>query len=459
MNSSSFIGIGAAAFALAGCNLIFGIQEGRVDGAGGTGGGGGGPSGPTSSTTSGVPCGDVDCNDDNRCTDDFCNGSQECWHAPAVSPELADLQVSGDCKRVVCVDAPMPHTEVEADDEDSPPSDGNDCTEDLCNGDMPYPKKGAGGPCDNFAGVCDGFGACVGCVDAGHCPAATQCGSYTCSAANTCDFTGEVAGAQLDDGITGNCQAFQCNGSDSTTTSVPQNMDVPTTDPNSTDCKRPGCDDGTPTFFDVPVPNNDPCDDGAVNEDAGVCNDGACDDCNPATDAGCLMGNVCKTTGGCCTPNPSEVFCMGECGVATDNCNRAFMCSCTNSPKGTDCGAGNLCGCDVDADCVAAELGDFCLAASPRRCGCISPGDCGTNAFGKQCFTASNVCGCQNTTDCVGIARGPVCKGDQRCGCTVNADCPAAAPVCHQVIGCVGCLSSADCATLNCDPVLHACVP
>ncbi|HTM19231.1 MAG TPA: hypothetical protein VL172_01945, partial [Kofleriaceae bacterium] len=61
-----------------------------------------------------------------------------------------------------------------------PVDDGNDCTQDLCDGDSPvYIDVAAGTAC--ATGVCDGAGACVDCVADDDCaPDACNQVSHTC---------------------------------------------------------------------------------------------------------------------------------------------------------------------------------------------------------------------------------------------------------------------------------------
>lgn len=94
--------------------------------------------------------------------------------SPALSP--AGDSVPGDCLALVC-DGAGATTQVPV--LDDPSDDLNDCTLDACDNGapshLPLPSKT---PCS--AGVCNGLGACVQCVDAADCPnggcVANQCG-------------------------------------------------------------------------------------------------------------------------------------------------------------------------------------------------------------------------------------------------------------------------------------------
>jgi hypothetical protein len=66
----------------------------------------------------------------------------------------------GDCKKNVCDGAGG--TTTQNDDADFP-TDGNDCTADLCSGGVAsHPALNPGTPCNQNGGtMCDGAGTCV----------------------------------------------------------------------------------------------------------------------------------------------------------------------------------------------------------------------------------------------------------------------------------------------------------
>ena len=68
-------------------------------------------------------------------------------------------QTDGDCKLAQCDGNGQ--VETVEDSGDIPMPDGNPCTEDICNGDMPeHPNRPAGTPCMG-GNMCDGNGNCV----------------------------------------------------------------------------------------------------------------------------------------------------------------------------------------------------------------------------------------------------------------------------------------------------------
>ena len=125
-------------------------------------------------------------------------------------------QTPGDCLVSVCDAKGV--VVVVADPSDGP-SDGDDCTADVCVGGVPeHPLEPAKSPCGQGY-VCDGLGACVECVDAGQC-ASRVCVKGACLPP-TCNDSVEN-GAETDVDCGGGCapcgQGQSCKtGGDCTT--------------------------------------------------------------------------------------------------------------------------------------------------------------------------------------------------------------------------------------------------
>jgi hypothetical protein len=105
-------------------------------------------------------CAEVDCSDDNDCTDDVCDPmTGDCSNPNVEDGTSCDFGgLPGECMTGVCEDA-MLCADVDC-------SDGNDCTDDVCDpmtGDCSNPDSAAGTACDagGNAGECDGAGMCV----------------------------------------------------------------------------------------------------------------------------------------------------------------------------------------------------------------------------------------------------------------------------------------------------------
>jgi len=176
--------------------------EGGMGGDGGVGGAGGMPD----------LCMDVDCDDGNECTEDLCDPADGTCDNPAETDgTMCDFEgVGGICMSGVCEDAGL------CDGIDC--SDGNECTEDLCD-----PVDGS---CDNPAEmdgtVCD-FGGVGGVCMSGVCEDAMLCDGIDCDDGNDCTIddcdpvdgscvgTPEMDGTICDaSGLPGACDAGVC---------------------------------------------------------------------------------------------------------------------------------------------------------------------------------------------------------------------------------------------------------
>src|SRR5581483_3106157 len=100
-------------------------------------------------------------------------------------------QTSGDCKKSQCDG--LGAIAAVADDTDKP-VDGNACTQDVCTSGAPSnPPVAAGTSCGTNL-LCNGAGACVGCLTAADCPGSdTACQTRTC-VNNMCGVNNVAAG-------------------------------------------------------------------------------------------------------------------------------------------------------------------------------------------------------------------------------------------------------------------------
>lgn len=159
--------------ALAACETLAPVPSDAGKGGGGQGG---------SSTTSSVALEcllPVDCpGADEDCVARTCDQGA-CGMADLPLGTPTKNQAAGDCQRAVCDGKGH---EVLIVDEADLPIDADPCTDDVCIASVPSnPPSGPGRPCDVDGGqVCDGFGACVGCVASVDCPAGMLCVDNAC---------------------------------------------------------------------------------------------------------------------------------------------------------------------------------------------------------------------------------------------------------------------------------------
>ncbi len=130
---------------LAGCGLRLGARSGP------------GPTGPV-----GKPCATVaECpKPAEPCMIAACV-SGGCTTQVAPAEVVPEEQTPGDCKQLVCDG--RGETFARQDPDDTPPDDGNDCTDKRCTGDTPeVSPRAAGAVCK--VGVCNGKGGCGECL-------------------------------------------------------------------------------------------------------------------------------------------------------------------------------------------------------------------------------------------------------------------------------------------------------
>jgi len=326
-----------------------------------------------------VPGGPRSCDDGNPCTTDSCNPASGCVHVNNTAPcdDGNACTTKDTCNGAgTCVGGPPPNCD-----------DGNVCTADSCNPATGCTHTSAAGPCDDgnpctSLDTCSG-GRCVGGPPT-DCSDGNVCTDDLCDPATGCQHVNNTA--SCDDGnacTTGDtCSGGRCIGG------PPPNCD------DGNVCTDDTCSPGTGC---VHVNNTAPCDDGnACTVDdacsAGACVPGAprhCDDGNPCTDDGCDPGTGCTTT-------PVERPCDDGNRCTTED--RCIDGVCTGGSP-LDCDDGNPCTderCNATTGCVhvpndavcddgnPTTLGDRCAdtvcVPGPPGCpaqpatGCVEPG-------------------------------------------------------------------------------------
>ncbi len=303
-------------------------------------------------------------------------------------------------------------------------------------------------------------------------------------------------------------------------------------------CTVDGCEGGACVHLPhAATPANDvPCDDGLSCTKNDTCKGGACKGgtnvCTCSTDADCPTaeaGNACAGSQYCalqadgartCVLNPATVvFCdpsantpcllnacdktTGKCTLAAladgTACNDGDKCSGGETCQGAKCGGGKPICCQVDADCLVTDDGDFCngvpycnkatgtclpnpasvvfcptvddTACSQNVCA-PKTGLCGKKSLANKefcddgnpctpgqeacedgvCKAATNTCACTKDADCQGKDDGDLCNGTLYCApstgtCQAN---PATVVLCPTV-------DDTACTKNTCAPKTGAC--
>jgi hypothetical protein len=329
---------------------------------------------------------------DTECHTRTCNAAHLCGLTNAAPGKLLLAQTTGDCLRNQCDGNGNPET---VNDDTDIRIDGNACTRDLCmNGTPSNPNTDPGTPCGTGL-ICDGTGACVGCVTVADCPGAdTACQVRSCGPGGQCVVTNRPAGTTTGIAQTpGDCQRNQCN-STGTIVSVADDTDLPV---DGNQCTQDLCVGGLPS--NPPEPQDTACAQGIGTRCNGILGAEACVQCN----------NPGQCTGGADT----------ECRSRT--CSAAGVCGLSLTTPGTivssqtpgDCKRNQ---CAMNGDIVAVPdttdvpfdgngcTQDLCtgpMGSTPSHL----PENLGTPCTdngGSFCDGANSCVGCNFATDCPG---------------------------------------------------------
>lgn len=388
----------------------------------------------SSSSTGAGMCDPPNCDDMDPCTTDTCNGTT-CSNVVLMdgTPVPNGNIDMTDCVQPVCMGGSP--TNVPLDTEI--PSDGEDCTTDVCSGGMIQStpvmngtKCGAGMAFDCFGGKC-------GCNSPADCGMDGECGTRTCTGmpgSKTCGWDYQAPGNSSMQ-TAGDCRKRVCNGTSEVADVVADND--PTNDNNS--CTTEGCDGAmmtthTPVTPGAPCGSGDECGGGAL---AGTC-------CSPATDV--CAGKDCGTLVDSCNVSNNCGMCSGgtpvcvtnqceECGAASD---------CTTNPAGHACITGNVCGCTLPADCGGATPACDTAVGSAKKNECVqcaANSDCASQAVNKTCDLTP---GSPTFDTCV------QCTDDAQCTTAGLTQCATVAPGIGTCVECdVNSNNSADCPVAN----------
>jgi hypothetical protein len=318
---------------------------------------------------------DADCGTSTACATPACvGGACVTTYVPSGQGNPGG-QTAGDCQKIVC-DGSGGAASI-ADDTDVP-DDGNPCTQDACSQGVPSHALLPPGTACGTGLVCDGVGACVGCLADADCGASTACATHHClSGACVTDDTpygtGDPGGQ-----VAGDCQKLVCNGTGGITT-VPDDTD---TQDDGNPCTLDTCSGGAPQH--LPVGSGTVCGQGLV--------------CNGTTCAsGCVIGGTFYAAGAVNPANPCQVCAPGtstsawSSGASGATCNDGNACTssdhCVNGAcvgtahpcAPTECQVSSL--CDGNGGCIVSNKpdGTACGGTFPAL-----PGVCvgGTCAYG-----------------------------------------------------------------------------
>jgi plastocyanin len=352
---------------------------------------------------------------DDDCATRTCTAGV-CGFSFTAAGTKTSLQVAKDCKSAVCDGAGAVMSSMDVNDL---PVDGNECTQDLCTGDVPSnPPSLAGGVCTTVGGtVCDGSGSCVACLTAATCPGVdNDCQARTCSA-GVCGFSFVAAGTVAAKQIAGDCKTNTCNGA-GVSTPVNDSMDKPDdSNPCTNDVCTAGVGSHTPAASGTVCGANQACD------GAGACTGCVTAATCPGTDTECqtrtCAASVCgfsfmasgtavaMQTAGDCKKNQ----CNGAGAIVSANDNvdlpvDANQCSndvCTSGvPSNPPTSAGSVCAQNGGTLCSGAGVCVQCLTAS------TCPGvdtecqarTCTLGACGFANTAAGTVTSAQTSGDC-----------------------------------------------------------
>lgn len=343
------------------------------------------------------------------CTDGVCG------MANADADTELEAQTAGDCQKVTCGGT--------VNDDDDTPNDSNPCTTDGCNeGSTSFTDVDPGIGCGTGL-ICDGSGACVGCLTPNDCPGADdECQARTCSPQGTCGYAftaqGTPVAAQTDD----DCRENVCDGSGGTTWQNDAN-DAPV-DPDG--CSTVSCDNGTAIYSSQGTTVR--CGVG----DAFYCDgNGSCVECNAASQCG--TDTFCRSY--TCHSN--------TCGFSNTEAGEVAPSQSPGDCKENQCdGSGNIVSVNQNAD-VPVD-GNECTLDQCNSGTASNPvansGDSCTQG-GAVCDGAGLCVECNQGTDC---ASG-VCNNHE-CTCTSNDDCESG--MCYES-ACVDSINGCNIATAS----------
>ncbi len=344
----------------------------------------------------------VSCDDNNPCTDDFCDANSGCQNPPNTDPCDADdnpCTVNDSCQSGSCIKGPN----KECDDD-------NLCTFDTC--DMNTGKCNYDGeayealPCDADGNLCTASDVCKSGVcfpgAAKDCDDGNVCTDDACDPKDGCVHTPNLAPCDAD--------GSACTQADACNSGVCQAGVVKECD-DGNDCTVDSCaKDSGDCLFDAQILEGKDCDaDGSVCTPYDVCAAGTC---KPDVALQCDDNNLCTT----------------------DSCDSAIGCVFDNNnlpcdADGNACTQGDACidgGCEI-GQAKQCDDGNDCTVDScdPQSAACVFDKEL---LEGKACDADGSVC----TPNDMCVAGN--CKPDASLDCDDNNPCTT--DTCDPAKGC-----------------------
>jgi hypothetical protein len=310
--------------------------------------------------------------------------------------------------------------------------------------------------CADDGDLCNGTskceaGACLLNQDAVQCPAASDCGTFTCNpATGVCDPAAANEGGNCDDSnpctLATTCAAGLCGGGTA--------KDCDDENP----CTADSCNEADGLCVNTALGSGADCDDLDPCTEGDKCGDLGCvgfpKDCEDGND--CTTG-LCDTGTGECGQIPSV---NADCDDASE-CTMNDVCDSEGACVGTpfvNCADDNDCTVDscnpLDGQCLhdAAEEGTTCTYPNKTNpSSCVSAATCDA---AKTCVAKTLVCDCEATADCLAKEDGNACNGTLVCDkgsfpytCKVD---PATVKTCATT-------NDTDCKKNTCNPVDGSC--
>ena len=280
------------------------------------------------------------CDDGNDCTEDLCDGEAGCSYNLLDEGECKDgdpCTVADNCQAGECIGNPVIC------------DDSNPCTDDSCDG----------------SGGCNFEDNTANCDDGNPCTVADQCAAAECAGTTIpCDCQGDNDCEILEDGDLCNgtliCNTvnwpYKCEVEADTVPSCPD----PEPGPDAI-CLSSSCDPATGACSLVPDHSGFACEDGDECTLGDLCSQGGC---SPGADRVCNDGNPC--TDDSCDPDTGCVFVHNAAPCNDGNvCTTQDTCAlgeCTGGPA-LLCDDANVCNGDESCDPATG-----CLGGQPLIC-------------------------------------------------------------------------------------------
>jgi hypothetical protein len=346
----------------------------------------------------------IDCDDENPCTIDSCDGLGGCKSEPQVAAcddgdpcTLGDLCTDGICQGTATLTC----------------DDGNPCTDDSC-GD-------AGCVYTTNDAACDDGNACTGvdgCIEGSCKGTQVNCDDGNLCTTDSCD---------VDSGCVTANNIQPCDDGDTCTL-----KDTCTDGACAAGGSTLSCDDGNPCTDDACDPqlgcaftaNQAGCDDANACTESDVCSEGACQGVLVVCDDGNLCTtDSCDMATGCVTADNAQPCDDGDTCTLGDACAEG---ACKAGGNPLTCDDGNLCtddGCDPQLGCVF----------TPNQVGCDDKNSCTTaDACIEGACIGSGSLACDDGNPCTvdSCLPGGGCSYENAAGacddgnaCTVNDVC------------------------------------